>query len=131
MFKTTFYLANFFIKSIFSTTFFDFKDSSDISSAVSSKFWLYWVVTIPVTLVVVGIWLWWDKKRRESYDKEDGDLEEDLRDLENAILATMRKSTKVPAWQERVERKENLAKDENNDYGAFKWPEPKNTESGG
>lgn len=31
---------------------------------VSPKFWLYWVVTIPVTLLTIGSWLLFTRKHR-------------------------------------------------------------------
>ena len=47
---------------------------------VSSGFWIYWAVTVPLTLVVVGVWRLWLYIRnkqllvetRESGDEEKG-----------------------------------------------------------
>lgn len=90
-------------QSIFSTTFFNFQTASDIPSAVSPNFWLYWVVTIPVTVTVVGLWLWWDKKREERYDREDAELEKGSEQMERHIMAAMRKRamTKGGTWNVR------------------------------
>lgn len=44
--------------------------SSDGTSVVSNKFWIYWAVTIPLTLATIIIWrLWWLWQER-SYQKE-------------------------------------------------------------
>jgi len=87
------------------------------------------VVTIPVTLLVVGMWLRWEKKREERYDEEDADLEKGSEGMEKDIMATMRKRTmsKASTWVSRAERQETLARDEDNDFGAFKEPKPRKT----
>jgi hypothetical protein len=68
----------------------------------------------------VGIWYCWEKKREARYDREDADLEKN-------IMAAMRKRTlsKVSTRDARVERQELLARDEDNDYGAFREPKPR------
>jgi hypothetical protein len=46
-------------QALFSMSFFHFAPSADGGSeqwTVSPKFWMYWVVTIPVTALTVGIW---------------------------------------------------------------------------
>jgi hypothetical protein len=46
-------------QALFSMSFFHFSPSADGGSeqwTVSPKFWMYWVVTIPVTALTVGIW---------------------------------------------------------------------------
>ena len=85
---------------------------------------MYWVVTIPVTLLIVGIWYVWERRREAVYDREDRDIETATEDMEKNIMAEMRKRTvsKVSTWDTRRERKEKLANDEDNDYGAFKEP---------
>ena len=35
---------------------FDFAPSSDHGPRLSSSFWMYWAVTVPLTLVLFGIW---------------------------------------------------------------------------
>jgi hypothetical protein len=54
-------------------------------------------------------------------------LENGSEDMEKNIMATMReKSTsKVSKWDARAKRQELLARDEYNDYGAFKEPKPR------
>lgn len=36
---------------------------------VSDRFWVYWAVTLPLTLVIIGIWLLWTNRKelREWY----------------------------------------------------------------
>jgi len=53
----TFFPAT-FISAIFSTSFFDFNPDTDEWS-ISSMFWVYWAVTIPITSITAGLWLFW------------------------------------------------------------------------
>ncbi|KAE9365424.1 hypothetical protein N431DRAFT_496517 [Stipitochalara longipes BDJ] len=84
-----------FLASIFSTTFFNFQTASSISSAVSPTFWLYWAVTVPVTLVVVGMWLVWEKRKQKANEVEDNESEKGPEDIEKAIMTAMRKRTQT------------------------------------
>lgn len=87
-----------YLASVFSMTFFNFQD--DGSPAVSQSFWLYWAVTIPCTIIIVGWWYVWEKKRERRYNLEDIDLERGSDDMEKEIMATMRKRTmsKASTW---------------------------------
>jgi uncharacterized membrane protein len=60
---TMVFLPGTFTSAIFSMTFFTFGDSS--SSHVSQWLWLYFAVTIPLTAMVFGFYLYW-RRRRES-----------------------------------------------------------------
>lgn len=46
-----------FVATLFSMTMFDWQANSEAasSSVVSSDFWIYWVVTVPLTVVVLGL----------------------------------------------------------------------------
>jgi hypothetical protein len=87
-----------YLASVFSMTFFNFQNSSGPS--VSESFWIYWAVTIPITMIIVGVWYVWEKKREARYNKEDMDLERGSENMEKVIMATMRKRTmsKVSTW---------------------------------
>jgi hypothetical protein len=50
---------------LFSMSFFHFVPSADSASkqwTVSPKSWMYWVVTIPVTALTVGIWFLFQRR---------------------------------------------------------------------
>lgn len=36
------------------------------SEAVSGHFWVYWAVTLPLTLAVIGVWLLWINPKKLS-----------------------------------------------------------------
>ncbi|KAH6627884.1 hypothetical protein F5144DRAFT_287443 [Chaetomium tenue] len=68
---------------------------------VSPLLWIYFAITIPVTLVIVVCWRWWDRRREAQYAKEDRDVEEGIEKMEAQIMATMRKRTmsKMRTWE--------------------------------
>ena len=86
-----------YLASVFSMTFFNFQNQG---AAVDNRFWIYWAITIPVTVFIVGIWYVWEKKRERRYENEDQDLEKGSEDMEKEIMATMRKRTlsKASTW---------------------------------
>jgi hypothetical protein len=47
-------------QSIFSTTFFNFQAEPG-HTVVSDRFWIFWVITVPITLLVLAVW--WIKER--------------------------------------------------------------------
>ena len=87
-----------YLASVFSMTFFDFGPGSEPS--VSPTLWIYFVIMIPMTLIIVMFWRWWDKKREAQYADEDVDLEAGIDKMEAQIMAMMRKRTlsKVRTW---------------------------------
>lgn len=57
---TMFFLPGTFVSAILSTTFFDYgKDGL----SVSKQWWILPVVTLPLMIVVFGVWLGWQRKR--------------------------------------------------------------------
>ncbi|KAG9246385.1 hypothetical protein BJ878DRAFT_497217 [Calycina marina] len=88
-----------FIASLFSMTFFNFQ-SDNGGQELSPKFWIYWAVTIPLTVCIVGMWWIWERNRERKYGKEDTDLEAGSEDMERSIMATMRRKTmsKASTW---------------------------------
>ncbi|PVH69386.1 hypothetical protein DL98DRAFT_505830 [Cadophora sp. DSE1049] len=58
------FLPGTFICALFSTSFFNFSPASETKPqhwTVSEKFWIYWVVAIPVTIVTVACWVSWQR----------------------------------------------------------------------
>ncbi|KAK3401218.1 hypothetical protein B0T20DRAFT_451810 [Sordaria brevicollis] len=96
------------LASVFSMTFFNFQDQdSDFSPAgddssspaesatrtVSPSIWVYFAITIPLTLIIVVTWFLWDKRREAAYAQEDKDIEKGIDKMEQKIMAEMRKRT--------------------------------------
>ncbi|KAK9850379.1 Magnesium transport protein CorA [Penicillium brevicompactum] len=54
------YLPGTFVSGIFGMNFFDFDGLSDKAGmSVSRHFWVYWIITIGLTLATIMIWLLW------------------------------------------------------------------------
>ena len=64
------YLPGTFVSGLFGMNFFQFQEQSGTQIwAVSDRFWLYWAVTVPLTLTTVVIWVvvfHWSTLRRGS-----------------------------------------------------------------
>jgi len=112
-----------YLASLFSMTFFDFNDNNNYSRnngpvsteggqtteqqdgndknrVVSPDLWIYFVITVPITIIIVLVWRFWDRRREMKFEKEDADLEEGIEHMEQQIMAAMRKRTlsKVRTW---------------------------------
>ena len=90
----TVFLPATFLASLFGMNFFDVQsDSGSTEFLVSRLLWVYFAVTLPVTLGVVLFWRYWDRKREAKYELEDIDLEEGIETMEAQIMTNMRKRT--------------------------------------
>ncbi|KAL2271696.1 hypothetical protein VTJ83DRAFT_1067 [Remersonia thermophila] len=67
---------------------------------VSPLIWIYFAITVPLTVVIVLIWRWWDRRREARYKKEDADIEAGIDKMEARIMAAMRMRTlsKMRTW---------------------------------
>jgi heme exporter protein D len=66
---TVFFLPATFTATFFSTTFFSFNENLD-GKVYSGWLWLYFVVTVVLTaVVVVGTWILWKVKEREILER--------------------------------------------------------------
>ncbi|TRX91771.1 hypothetical protein FHL15_007324 [Xylaria flabelliformis] len=121
------FLPGTFLSSVFSMTFFNFnvrKSTNPLPSLlsfnykrqtqkliitifplaenaeVSQELWIYFVITIPLTLAIVGTWWALDRRREKRYAVEDLDIEQGIERMETEILAIMRKKTmnKASTW---------------------------------
>jgi sensor domain CHASE-containing protein len=74
--------------------------SSPNPPVVSNQFWIYWVVTVPLTIVIVLTWYIWERRREKRYAEEDTALEKGVESMEIQIQSEMRKRTmsKVATW---------------------------------
>ncbi|KAL8340289.1 hypothetical protein RB601_006402 [Gaeumannomyces tritici] len=81
-----------FLASVFSMTFFDFKAQNG-EPVVAESVWIYFALTVPLTLTIVVCWLVWDRRRERHYAAEDEDLEKGIDKMELQIMAAMRQRT--------------------------------------
>ncbi|KAF2653539.1 hypothetical protein K491DRAFT_694591 [Lophiostoma macrostomum CBS 122681] len=67
---TLIFLPPTFVATLFSMTFFDWSPEPPNTRIIAKHFWIYWVVSVPLTVVVWIIWrLWWTREE-ESYRRE-------------------------------------------------------------
>ncbi|OAQ70216.1 Magnesium transport protein CorA, transmembrane region [Pochonia chlamydosporia 170] len=93
----TLFLPGTYLASVFSMTFFNFQETA---KPVSVDLWIYFAVTVPITAAIVGIWVWFDRRREAQYAKDDEDLEQNIDKMEKDIMFHLRKRTmsKAHTW---------------------------------
>ncbi|RDW87241.1 hypothetical protein BP5796_02935 [Coleophoma crateriformis] len=109
------FLPAMLVASMFSMSMFDFSSPSNSSqsstststttSVVNSNFWMYWAVTIPLTLIIVLAWKLWmgrtrdkDKNGRNEYLRT-----ERLNSYQKQVNESMEKDTPYYLEQEALE----------------------------
>ncbi|RAK87269.1 hypothetical protein BO79DRAFT_229635 [Aspergillus costaricaensis CBS 115574] len=50
------YLPGTFVSGLFGTNFFDYENGKEV---MTSSFWIYWAITIPLTLITMFVWACW------------------------------------------------------------------------
>jgi Mg2+ and Co2+ transporter CorA len=58
-FVTFTFLPPTFICAVFSMSFFNYDQS--LGWRVSGKFWVYWAVTVPTTIISAALWFYWQR----------------------------------------------------------------------
>jgi cell division protein FtsB len=101
------FLPGTFVSSFFSISIFDWQAPAG-SSVLSPRFWIYWAVTLPLTLVVFAIWFTWQHhhQQRDHQDNVEivniGSVAPD--DLPRDSLP-VRKLSEVRSWFEKRRHK--------------------------
>lgn len=78
-FITTIFLPGTYVATLFAMDMFDWNNNAG-GGAISDRFWIYWAVSVPLTLVTIAGWaIWWnfEKKRfKGTMDRvgRDGDF---------------------------------------------------------
>ncbi|KAI0595451.1 hypothetical protein F4775DRAFT_585507 [Biscogniauxia sp. FL1348] len=85
------FLPGTFVSSLFSMSFFDF--SGDITGQVSKSLWLYFAITVPLTLLIVGGWWQLDRILGTKEPADNHGEEMDMEKLEDTIMQGIRKRT--------------------------------------
>ncbi|RDW73553.1 hypothetical protein BP6252_07460 [Coleophoma cylindrospora] len=109
------FLPAMLVASMFSMSMFDFSSPSNPSqsstststttSVVNSNFWMYWAVTIPLTLMILLVWKLWmgrardkDKNGRNEYPRTEG-----LSSYQKKVNESMESNTPFYPEQEALE----------------------------
>ncbi len=65
-----------------------------MNGSVSSLFWIYFVLMVPLTAAIVGAWWTFDKRSQHGTKADSGAAErEALNELENSIMEDIRRRT--------------------------------------
>ncbi|KAI9152193.1 Notoamide biosynthesis cluster protein M' [Paramyrothecium foliicola] len=67
-FVTIVFLPPTFVATMFSMSMFNWQDSAELGTVVSSKLWIYWIVSIPLTIIVILGWLLWWRNQKSYYE---------------------------------------------------------------
>jgi hypothetical protein len=54
-------------KTLFGMNFFSFNPNGEdghSSFTVSRHFWVYWALSVPMTVVTLAVWFWWNRWTR-------------------------------------------------------------------
>ncbi|KAI1075585.1 hypothetical protein F5B20DRAFT_573398 [Whalleya microplaca] len=92
------FLPGTFLSSIFSMSFFDF--SNDNTSPVSARLWLYLVIMVPLTFLIVGGWWKFDQLSGKAVEEDENHDESHMKKHEAYIMQTIRRRTgaRVITW---------------------------------
>lgn len=66
------FLPGTFVATLFSINMFEFGDPSSggtSSLTVSPSIWIYWAITVPLTVVTCLVWVVWSKKENRETNK--------------------------------------------------------------
>ena len=78
---TIVFLPGTFVATLFSMDVFHGQSADGTGVRVASLFWVYWAVTIPLTMLVIASWLLWSRRYFEKWKGV-----ESIRDLEMKSL---------------------------------------------
>lgn len=100
------FLPGAFLASIFSTSFFNFQNGLADDGGnpklpiVAKEFWVFWAFTLPITIIVVAGWFYWEKRKESRYKVEDTELAQNVETMEMDIQKQMRQRimSKVGTW---------------------------------
>jgi hypothetical protein len=84
------------VKSFFSMSMFDWNAPKGMR-VLSDRFWIYWAVTVPFTLLVLTIWIIWYKWHRKHESKSKNDPEPPILQLE--VGDTLEPSIRKMSWR--------------------------------
>ncbi len=62
---------------------------------ISSQLWVYFVITIPLTAIIVGATWFWGRKGDREADEEGQELQQGVEDMEQDIIAKLRERTRT------------------------------------
>ncbi|TGO38106.1 hypothetical protein BHYA_0082g00490 [Botrytis hyacinthi] len=103
------FLPGTFFAAIFSTTFFNFQHGVS-AGLVSKKFYIYWAATIPTTVMLLGMWLLWQRRTKELLEKR----EKEFQDLEAQSKKARddKHREEIDSWRTVAPKEDSITSDE-------------------
>ncbi|KAL4998899.1 hypothetical protein BDV10DRAFT_165999 [Aspergillus recurvatus] len=114
------YLPGTFVSGLFGTNFFSFQADPGNTWLMANEFWLYWAVTLPLTLATVVIWAiwhwrdklhgWWYKAQDKKSDQPAASTNSKA-SLESGYgqgVPFLRRMTTALGWSGGVQRQETV-----------------------
>ncbi|KAL5629046.1 hypothetical protein BROUX41_002437 [Berkeleyomyces rouxiae] len=101
------FLPGTYLASVFSMTFFNFQDSG--VPKVSKDVWMYFALTIPITIFVVTAWFVLEARRKKEHKIQEEQVNDEWDRMEHTIMEQMRIKTikhqqttlpSVPTWRQ-------------------------------
>ncbi|KAM7214527.1 putative Mg2+ transporter-like zinc transport protein [Rhypophila decipiens] len=83
------FLPGAFLSSVFGMSFFDFSD--DIYHSVSPRLYIFFVIVVPLTIIIIAVWRKFDQQSTAEADTEVSDNE--MNKLEERIMEAIRDRT--------------------------------------
>ena len=72
---TVFFLPMTFIAALFSMPLFRWRETTVGESSMAEQFWVYWAVSVPLTVVTVGFCaVWTNRQMRRRQEKKDAGM---------------------------------------------------------
>lgn len=71
---TVTFLPGTFVASLFAIPLFQWQ----ATPVVSNRFWIYWAVTIPLTLVTLLVWYYWTKRQTKIHRRQESKAQDAL-----------------------------------------------------
>ncbi|KAK2804489.1 hypothetical protein FQN50_006564 [Emmonsiellopsis sp. PD_5] len=90
------FLPGTFVSSFFSMDMFNWQAAKD-EAVLSSRFYIYWAVAVPLTLVVIIVWFFW-LRSTNKHDKYTLNSDSDVRGEAAKFSTLISKSSPSPAW---------------------------------
>lgn len=85
------FLPGTYLASIFSMTFFDFQRGAD--PVISPKLWIYFVFTVPITAIIVAGWVYYDRRRKRVFMRQQAEVDTNIAAMEKEIMTMLRRKT--------------------------------------
>ncbi|MCJ1330867.1 hypothetical protein MMC10_007554 [Thelotrema lepadinum] len=102
------FLPGTFVAALFAMPLFDWS-SAEGEAILSNRFWIYWVVTVPLTVVVISTWWFWKNWReRKDFSNDQAALQEGPESRNEEVVSPSRNSEGIAHFAAKLRRRTRL-----------------------